>query len=75
MMPWEDEDRMVRALEAKGRSVCAGIVRAIGVPALAAAARQGGDVQQAPGEAPQSGGDSRNAQPLLPPSKDSDNHG
>ena len=29
--------------------------------ALAAAA-SGGDVQQAPGEAPQSGGDSRNAQ-------------
>jgi hypothetical protein len=31
-------------------------------PAIAAAARQGGDVQQAPGEAPQSGGDSRIAQ-------------
>jgi hypothetical protein len=29
---------------------------------IAAAARQGGDVQQAPGEAPQSGGDSRIAQ-------------
>jgi hypothetical protein len=40
-------------------------------PALAAAARQGGDVKQAPGEAPQSGGDSRNAQPEYPkPSPD-----
>lgn len=29
--------------------------------ALAAAARQGGNVKQAPGETPQSGGDSRNA--------------
>jgi hypothetical protein len=34
--------------------------------ALAAAARKGGDVQQAPGEAPQSGGDSRNAQKVQP---------
>jgi hypothetical protein len=42
--------------------------------ALAAAA-SGGDVKQAPGEAPQSGpAEQGNAQP-LPPSKDSDNHG
>lgn len=35
-------------------------------PALAAAARQGGDAEQAPGEAPQSGGESRNAQKGKP---------
>jgi hypothetical protein len=34
--------------------------------AIAAAARQGGDVKQAPGEAPQSGGDSRIARKDIP---------
>jgi hypothetical protein len=50
-----------------------------GDPALAAAARQGGDVEQAPAESPQSGpsGSEGNARPLppLPPSKDTYNHG
>jgi hypothetical protein len=55
----------LRAIEA--------VIRA-GDAALAAAA-SGGDVKQAPGEAPQSGpAEQGNAQP-LPPSKDSDNHG